>query len=568
MSEKVTPEALRADSIRFTRLLSKGLRTFRWSATGSSIASGGMSASSSGSAEDIWSRLTPIVGAKAIHSSTARSGSFRRLSRGVSSWSAAVRTLSCIYSGLKSMLIASPLYKPSPARMEHKDPRRRRSPRRNHFPVPPTPEKVCDGALGVLVSLCSVLNLHMALRVRRLDDRVADGGALVSVLERRAQRRHALVVHDAVQQVVDLVHHRVLPADDVAVRPPVGHEGMVALGDGDAAEAVGLLFVADPVDLELVDGLEVEADRALLGVDLEAAEVLAAAGEAGRLHRADRAVLELDGRDEGVVDVDLAHALAVEPRALLDEGLGHGADGLDLADEEAGEVDQVCAEVAEGARAGDLLLEAPDVGRVVVRHHPLLQVDRAEVVDAAELSGLDEVVGEPDGRDEAVVERGLVLDLGFPGGVPHGLGFFRGAREGFLAEDVLAGLDGGDGRLGVGVVGAAVVDELDVLVAEHVLPLEVMLLVAVALLRLGDGLFVAAADGDQLGDGDRGIHHVGELLVRVGVGLAHERVAQHADADAGRRLEALDLALGGEAAAFAHPLSSNSPGKGEYIQQD
>src|SRR5579862_5199976 len=177
MSENVTPCCFSADSMRFTRLLSKGLRTLRWSATGSSIASGGMSASSSGRAEEICSRFTPICGANAIHSSTARSGSFRRFSRGVSSWSAAVRTLSCMVSGLKSMLI--------------------------FFSTP------------------LVLEVDVTPRVRGLQDRVADHRAAVAVLERRPERGHVLLVHDAVEQVVDLVDHRVLPPDDVAVGPPV-----------------------------------------------------------------------------------------------------------------------------------------------------------------------------------------------------------------------------------------------------------------------------------------------------------------------------------------------------------
>ena len=60
MSEKLTPLALRADWMRLTRLASSGFSTFRWSATGSSMASAGTSASSSGSADEICSRLTPM----------------------------------------------------------------------------------------------------------------------------------------------------------------------------------------------------------------------------------------------------------------------------------------------------------------------------------------------------------------------------------------------------------------------------------------------------------------------------------------------------------------------------
>src|SRR6185295_19868730 len=157
MSEKLAPAALSALSMRFTRLLSKGLSTFRWSATGSSIASGGMSASSSGRAEEIWSRFTPAWPANSIHSSMARSGSFLRLSRGVSSCSAAVRTLICMYSGLKSM------------------------------------------PMGVLLL---ILDVYVLAGFGRLKDRVADDRAAVAVLEGRAVGRHVLLVHDAVEQVI------------------------------------------------------------------------------------------------------------------------------------------------------------------------------------------------------------------------------------------------------------------------------------------------------------------------------------------------------------------------------
>src|SRR6185295_1256334 len=275
--------------------------------------------------------FTPIWPTNSIHSSTARSGSFLRLSRGVSSWSAAVRTLSCMYSGLKSIPISSSL----------------------------------------------ILDIDVFPVGGALQDRVADHRAAVAVLERRAVRRHVLLVHDAVEQVVDLVDHRVLPPDDVTVGPPVRHEGVVAFADDDLVEALGLLrLLADPEDIELVQVLEVELDRALLAADLEAAVVLPARGEARRLEGADRAALELDERDDVVVDVDLAHLLrVVRHRTLGRERPGEARDGLDLADEEPGEVDQVGRQVAERAGTGLGLVVAPDPGHAVVRHPPLLEVD-------------------------------------------------------------------------------------------------------------------------------------------------------------------------------------------------
>ena len=55
----------------------------------------------------------------------------------------------------------------------------------------------------------------------------------------------------------------------------------------------------------------------------------------------------------------------------------------------------------------------------------------------------------------------MCLTPAFCDSVEHRLGLFGGARQRLLAEDVLAGLRRGDARLGVRVVRAAVVEELD-----------------------------------------------------------------------------------------------------------
>src|SRR5207249_5151182 len=119
-------------------------------------------------------------------------------------------------------------------------------------------------------------------------------------------------------------------------------------------------------------------------------------------------------------------------------------DRLDLADEVAPEVDHVRAEVAERTGAGGGLLEAPDL---VVDRPPLLQVAAAEVVELAELAGLDQLAGEPNRRHEAVVERAHVDDAGRRNALPQVVALVGGAAERFLADDVLAGFGGRDRRL-------------------------------------------------------------------------------------------------------------------------
>jgi hypothetical protein len=84
-----------------------------------------------------------------------------------------------------------------------------------------------------------------------------------------------------VQEVVDLVYERVLPADDLSVGPPPLPERMVGLADQHLAEALGTRpgLGVDEVHLKLVEPLELEHDRPLRAVDLEAQRVLAPATE-------------------------------------------------------------------------------------------------------------------------------------------------------------------------------------------------------------------------------------------------------------------------------------------------
>src|SRR5881628_3748287 len=98
----------------------------------------------------------------------------------------------------------------------------------------------------------------------------------------RGDRR---VVADRGEQVMQFVHEGVLPPDDVALRPPVLPERVVGLRDEDGAEALRLRpgCRAGKVDLELVEALEIEAERALGAVDLPGEGVLAPRREPRRL---------------------------------------------------------------------------------------------------------------------------------------------------------------------------------------------------------------------------------------------------------------------------------------------
>ena len=149
--------------------------------------------------------------------------------------------------------------------------------------------------------------------------------------------------------------------------------------------------------LELVEALHVECERALPPVDLPLEGVATTEREPRRLERPDRAVLELDGRLDGVVDLTPGRKVRgrLRPRRSRRRGSARGR--------------HVGREVAERARAGRVPIEAPHLR---CRVAPVLQVAPAEVPDLAELTRVDQLPGESDCGNEAVVERTQVLHAG------------------------------------------------------------------------------------------------------------------------------------------------------------
>ena len=135
------------------------------------------------------------------------------------------------------------------------------------------------------------------------------------------------------------------------------------------------------------------------------------------------------------------------------------------------------AQVAERSRAGGLAVEAPDL---VVDVAPLLEIAPSEVVDVAQLPGLQHLAREAHRRDEAVVEGAHVLDTGRRDALPDLVALVGRARQRLLADDVLAGLGRCDRRLRVQVVRPAVVEELDLAVREQLVPVGRVALEAVA----------------------------------------------------------------------------------------
>ncbi len=186
-------------------------------------------------------------------------------------------------------------------------------------------------------------------------------------------------------------------------------------------------------------------------------------------------------------------------------------------------------DVAVGAAAADALLQTPDEREFGV-NDPILGVAGVVMEDVTNGAVVDHFFGLGDGGDAAVVVANHVDDAGFLGGGDHLLALLDGEGEGFFAKDVFAGLGGGDGDFGVGIVGGVDVDDVDVGGIDDFAPVGGGAFPA----KLGTGGFeggeVAAANGVEF---DAGLEReeVRGLTPGVGVGLAHEAVTDHSDAE-------------------------------------
>lgn len=142
-------------------------------------------------------------------------------------------------------------------------------------------------------------------------------------------------------------------------------------------------------------------------------------------------------------------------------GLHVGGDGFDVAGEVEEHVDVVDRLVHEGSAAGELPGAAPDVGVVVGLGAEPLDVGGGEG-ELAEASGVDGFFGGFDGGVETTGEDAAELDVvGLAGGY-DGVGAGGGGLDGLFAEDVLAGLGGGEGGVEVTAAGGGDGDDVEI----------------------------------------------------------------------------------------------------------
>ena len=108
--------------------------------------------------------------------------------------------------------------------------------------------------------------------------------------------------------------------------------------------------------------MQVPEDGGVFAVDFESVERLVAARVTGGFKGRQRAVAEAGQESAGVVDAHLFHFAGELVFAFLDEGLGHGGDGVDAAVEPDGGVDAVREQIAGDAAARDFRIQAPEAG--------------------------------------------------------------------------------------------------------------------------------------------------------------------------------------------------------------
>ncbi len=122
-----------------------------------------------------------------------------------------------------------------------------------------------------------------------------------------------------------------------------------------------------------------------------------------------------------------------------------------------------------------------------------------------------------------------LLHTGLFHGLHHRFGFGGRPRQRLFANDHLAGLGGRDGDLLVRVVGRADIDQVDVRSFDSLPPIRFDALIA-PIIRKGLHLFRVARTRNFEDSAVIQREEIGQALVGIGVGPAHEAVPDHGDA--------------------------------------
>ena len=94
--------------------------------------------------------------------------------------------------------------------------------------------------------------------------------------------------------------------------------------------------------------------------------------------------------------------------------------------------------------------------------------------DLAKFSRVDDLLGEGDGRDTAVIIPYGIGHAGFLYRINHRQTFVGSAGEGLFAQHHLSCLCGGDGHFGVLIVGSADVNGINIVALDQLAPVSLM----------------------------------------------------------------------------------------------
>ena len=299
------------------------------------------------------------------------------------------------------------------------------------------------------------LQLHPALFLAGEQQRVEDPLAL-----------HALF--DVGQQVALAAEHRVDEGFFLAEGVRLGVIPVLG-GHGDGVQVLALEVDRPDAHAQHVRVVQVEGKHALRAVHVVAdgvgmADAAAGDGEVGE----NLAVFAQPGDEMAVViGGDGGVLLAVQPLAGLDDGAAVGGNFAELAQQAAGHVDQVHAQIAQHAGARDGLVEAP-VEPAALPEGAVLQVLDADAHDVAQQALLEQVPGVAHGRAEAVGKTHHVDDRLLLQQVDERLRGLTGQRQRLFHVDRLAGLNRRHRAGHVHVVGRADLDRVHVRAGDQV----------------------------------------------------------------------------------------------------
>ncbi len=162
-------------------------------------------------------------------------------------------------------------------------------------------------------------------------------------------------------------------------------------------------------------------------------------------------------------------------------------------------------------------------------HDPVLQIGAVIVVNIADAPIFDQFLGVGDGRHTAIIEIHHVQYTRLLDGLQHLLGLSKIVRQGFLADDVLASLGGGDDHGMMEITGRGDVDHVDVFAFDHPLPFAVGLLPPIQARRLFQLFRAGFAAENFHARYQFSRKESPDLAIGVGMRLAHETVTNQSD---------------------------------------